>query len=118
MRLLPVTALVLLSLIFSVGGVAINGRADSANQSQTPVASVPAPDPLFDAKPIEKGCKQPEHHVVLIPASRFVAGDTVQLNTRGYNYAAPGEVAIDPTGHEKPSSDLPRAVPAPASPAR
>ena len=119
MRLLPVTALVLLSLTFSVGGVAIKGRADSANQSQTPVASTPAPDPLFDAKPVEKGCKQPERHVVRIPAGRFaVAGDTIQLNTRGYNYAAPGEIAIDPTGREKPSSELPRAVPAPASPAR
>jgi hypothetical protein len=110
MRLLPIAALVLTSLIFTVGGVAIIGRADSA--SQTSNASTPAA-PLFEAKPVETGCAQPQHHDVRIPANRFaIAGDTIQLNTRGYNYAAPGEIQIDPTGRTKPSEALPPAAPA------
>ena len=128
MRLFAIAALVLVSLAFTVGSVAIVGRADS--EDKTP--SAPAASPLFEAKPVENGCAQPQRHDVRIPASRFaVAGDTVQLNTRGYNYAAPGEVQMDPMGRSKPADLPPAAKPAgtarppmllppapPASPAR
>ena len=127
MRLSAIAALVLVSLAFTVGGVAIVGRADS--EDKTPSASPPAASPLFEAKPVENGCAQPQRHDVRIPASRFaVAGDSVPLNTRGYNYAAPGEIQMDPMGRSEPA-DLPAAAkPAgterppmllpPASPAR
>jgi hypothetical protein len=117
--MIPVAALVLASLVFSVGGVAFVGRADSETKTdgKTPSASNATPGPLFDAKPIEKGCEQPQRRDVRIPANRFaVAGDTIQLNTRGYNYAGPGEIQMDPTGRTPPG-ELPDMILPPAPPA-
>jgi hypothetical protein len=108
MRLLPTAALLALSLTFTVGGVAIVGRADPADQ--TPSAAPPAA-----AAPVIGQCKQPEHHEVRISPERFAkASDTIELNTRGYNYADPGLVQMDPTGRAKTGAgEVPPAAPSP-----
>jgi hypothetical protein len=114
MRLLPIAALVLVSLTFTVGGVAIVGRADSADQSKT--APTPASATPSAGQPLQTQCAQPERHDVRIPANRYaVPSDTITLNTRGYNYAGPGEIQMDPTGRTEPGQVLPPA-PQPAVP--
>lgn len=110
MRLLPTLALVVASLIFSVGGVAIVGRADSADQS--PKAAAPT---ASGASAEQTQCAAPVHHDVRIPAAR-VAGsaEVIVLNTRGYNYPVPGELQMDPTtGRAQPLPVTPGAKPAP-----
>jgi hypothetical protein len=110
MRLLPTLALVLASLAFTVGGVAIVGRADSTDASPK-APPVPA---ALGAVPAQTQCATPVHHDVRIPASRLKgATEVIVLNTRGYNYAAPGDLPMDPTtGRAAPVT--PDAKPAPA----
>jgi hypothetical protein len=121
----PVTALVLLSLAFTVGGVAIQGRADSENKGPNATDTT---SPLFQGKTVEQGCMEPQRHDVRIPANRFnVASDSIQLNTRGYNYPNPGDIVMDPVrgtpadlppGLKTAAPKAPATPPPPASPAR
>jgi hypothetical protein len=121
MRLLPIAALVLASLIFSVGGVAIVGRADSSaessGQSPAPAKAATAAQP---AQPQQ--CATPKPFDGRIQARHVaVANDSIPLNTRGYNYAYPGEIQMDPTGRTNPGdAQAPKAQPAtpPAAPAK
>jgi hypothetical protein len=114
MRLLPVAALVLASLVFSVGGVAIVGRADSPAQSPAqPAAQADA----SAAKPADPGqCAVPKPFDGHMRAVRVTPPKgTVTLNTRGYNYAFPGDLQMDPSGRTKPG-DPPAATAEPAAP--
>jgi len=133
MRALPVFALLAVSLALSVGGVAIVGRADATDQtplsaqSQTPNRSVvPRPsDP--SAQLTQRQCGTPRHFpssykgpMELRPGTAKKT-DFVQVNTRGYNYALPGEIQFDPLGHasaEKAARDAKDGAPVPAAPAR
>lgn len=106
MRLLPTAALLALSLTFTVGGVAIVGRADPADQ--TPAAAAASA-----TAPAQTQCQQPEHHDVRISGARFAkASDTIELNTHGYNYSDPGGIEMDPTGRTPPG-EVPPAAPSP-----
>ncbi|HTO71896.1 MAG TPA: hypothetical protein VMR31_18685 [Myxococcota bacterium] len=119
MRALPVYAAIALSLAFTVGGVAINGKADPP-LGRTPAATMssaaeqsPAALPLLE-QPQPKQCgvpippSRPPMHMQLKPGSS--KGQFVTLNTRGYNYALPGEIQFDPA----PAAE--RAPAPPASP--
>jgi hypothetical protein len=91
---LALATLVLGSLVFSVGGVAITGRADGANQSIAPTANASDPAPL-EAKPApqaQKDCHPPERHEVRAQVPKDDPSKTVVLNTRGYNYPMPNEL--------------------------
>jgi hypothetical protein len=97
MRTFLVAALVLASLFFSVGGVALSSRAGSTDQSLASGNQCAAPMPPADPR---------------ISAAQIVHNDDViELNTRGYNYAGPGEIQMDPT-RLVPSSAQPPASPA------
>jgi len=109
MRLLGISAIVLAATVFSVGGVAIVGRAgsDEAPAAQSVDATSGGMSLFQQANAHEPiGCKLPERHVVEIEPSRLAHGETVQLNTRGYNYADPGQIQLDPTGHT-PAGEIP-----------
>ncbi len=95
MQRLVAAALVLASLVFSVGGVALIGRADSAQSSES-----------------AGQCREPVRHDSRVTDATFPAdaGDTVVLNTRGYNYADPGMAQMDPM-------QQPAAAPSQQSPA-
>lgn len=108
-------ALVLGSLVFSVGGVAVVGLADGSGQPQAqaqapavtpPAAQTPAMPKLSTAAP--KECKPPQRlearTVPLKPSG------VVVINTRGYNYVRPGEYQPSPTSEPPPA---PPAAPAP-----
>jgi hypothetical protein len=106
MRLLAVLALVLASLVFSAGGVAVVGRADSSAQppGQSPVA--PPQGQVVDK------CA-PKHFEMHVDRTRLaLPNDAVPLNTRGYNYPDIGEAGMDPTGHTSGSDSQPPAAPA------
>lgn len=99
MRTFLVYALLAASLVFSVGGVAIVGRADSAQQSHAAAS-----------EPNGGQCALPVHADSRIPAALIpVDTDTVSLNTRGYNYADPGDVQMDPTRLAQPDDAVPAA---------
>lgn len=102
---MPIAALVLASLAFTVGGVAIVGRADSEGQT----TSSAAPAAPASAKPAAAQCTPPLRQAVLLsPKPRLsTASKVTTLNTRGYNYAAPGEIQMDPSG--KPEPEQPSA---------
>ncbi|HXZ84839.1 MAG TPA: hypothetical protein VEI82_05060 [Myxococcota bacterium] len=130
MRALPVFAALGLSLLFSVGGVAIVGRADAPGQ--TPIAGSPAvsqsiqpratdPSPQLD----QRQCGAPRHFpssykgpMELRPGTAKKS-DFIPVNTRGYNYALPGEVQFDPTGKARAQakSDAKSAPASPSAPA-
>jgi hypothetical protein len=132
MRALPVLALLGLSLVFSVGGVAIVGRADAPDK--TPVASQsPAPNQSVlpraaDPSPqlVQRQCGTPRHFpssykgpMELRPGTAKKT-DLVPVNTRGYNYALPGEIQFDPLGHGRAAQaakDASESAPVPAAPA-
>jgi len=109
MRLLPVAALVFASLIFSVGGVAVVGRADSSAQSSAQAPAQPAEQHECKVpKPFEGHAAQMHSQAARVAA----ASGVIPLNTRGYNYAYPGDVQMDPTGRTKPGDATPPAAPA------
>jgi hypothetical protein len=116
MRAGLVWALVLGSLVFSVGGVAVVGRADgpAEPQAQAPTPVTPS-DPQAPQLPristaAPKECKQPQRlearTVPLKPTT-----DVVVKNTRGYNYLTPGDFRPSPTS-EPPAAPAAPAVPA------
>jgi hypothetical protein len=116
MRAALVWALVLGSLVFSVGGVAVVGQADGTAQSQAqpqtqapvtpPAAQTPQMPKLSTAAP--KECKPPQRlEVRTLP--RPNPSHVQVFNTRGYNYVRPGEVQPSPT-----DDPVPPAAPAPA----
>jgi hypothetical protein len=114
MRLIPIFGLLLVSLTFTVGGVAIVGRADAAGdanqsrESSAPEAMTPAP-----ANPAQLQCEAPKPFVAApIPKRAVFASDTVTLNTRGYNYADPGMIQMDPTGRTNSGGAPDESVPA------
>ena len=141
MRALPVFALLGLSLAFTVGGVAIVGRADAPGQ--TPVADQsPAPNQsalpwgpnrsvaprVTDPSPqlAQRQCGTPRHFPssykgpMELRPNTAKKTDFVPLNTRGYNYALPGQIQFDPTGRiraEQAAKGAAPAAPAPAAPA-
>jgi len=102
-------SLVVLALVFSTGGVAIVGRADTSNVSK------PAdPKQLPPAKPLPDQCGPSDRtHRVLGARPRVKRENkpsTVVLNSKGYNYANQGEV------HPAPAAPATPAAPAPADP--
>jgi hypothetical protein len=125
MRALPVAALLAVSLVFSVGGVALRSRADAQNapdqsRDSSQAMSVLSSDPTPSAQTDIPQCKPrfPRHepmHIQPVASGK----DFVPLNTRGYNYALPGEMQYDPTGHpvEPRAPKSPASAPVPAAPA-
>ena len=112
MRALPVAAAVLLSLAFSVGGVAIVGRADSPAANPSPAVKSAQGDPAWvDSAPqLPKQCGAPRHNrpyhgPMELRPNTAAKNDAVPLNTRGYNYVLPGEVQFDPTGVARAQHD-------------
>lgn len=81
-------ALVVVSALFSTGGVAFQSSAD-AMQAQVQAAAVQAEEPAAAT------CKLPQpggvKQFVLHPKAK-TSGSVIQLNNRGYNYRR----AIDP----------------------
>jgi hypothetical protein len=122
MRALPVAAAVLLSLVFTVGGVAIVGRADSPAAGASPAVKSAQADPAWsDPSPtMPKQCGAPRYNrpyhgpIELLP-NTAAKNDTIPLNTRGYNYVLPGEVQFDPTGVARAQHDA-RTGAQPANP--
>ena len=108
MRLLPIAALVLASLVFSVGGVAIVGRADSS-------ADATGQSPAVTPQPQVVDKCAPKHFEVrpANPARMALPSDAVPLNTRGYNYANLGDTQMDPTGRHGDKDAQPPVAPAP-----
>ena len=98
MRALALTALVLGSLVFSVGGVAVTGRADDQGQTMAPAASDPRP------KTVKEECTPPKRFEVRANVSKVDSSDTVVLNTRGYNYPSPGEIRPQPPSRNETGS--------------
>lgn len=104
MRALTI-GLVLVSVVFSAGGVAVVGRADSKPAPQQSVAPAPqpsqsaAPDAMI-ARKLPGQCaplrttRQPklyrDQHQAAFPK------DAVPLNTRGYNYGDPDLAQLRP----------------------
>jgi hypothetical protein len=100
MRRVLSAALVLGSLVFTVGGVAVTGRAGSSAQQSQESSGI---------------CQEPVRSNFAITAESFPAdaGDTIVLNTRGYNYADPGMIQMDPIRRPTAApSDQPPASPA------
>ena len=99
MRHVLIALCIAASLLFSVGGVAMQGRAGDANAA--------APDQCRAPVPMRE---------MRIPAAAFPAdAEVIVLNTRGYNYAAPGEEQMDPTGRtplQPQRPPAPKAAPA------
>jgi len=133
MRALPVFALLGLSLAFTVGGVAIVGRADAPDQSPV-LSQSPAPNRsvvprVTDPSPqlAQRQCGTPRHFpssykgpMELRPGTAKKT-DFVPVNTRGYNYALPGQIQFDPTGRARAAQaakDAAPSAPVPAAPAR
>lgn len=96
-------ALVLVALVFTTGGVAVVGRADT-QQSAAPTQSVMPP-----AKKLPSQCSVPGP-MKATPSPKlyrnskkagFPAG-AIPLNTRGYNYGAPELPAPPPAAPAKP----------------
>ncbi|MFI5316269.1 MAG: hypothetical protein ACHQ6T_11255 [Myxococcota bacterium] len=111
MRLLPLAALVLASLVFSVGGVAIKGRADASGQT-SPQASQQSPAAPPQAQVINQCEPRKFRPVVGNPARLALPGDAIPLNTRGYNYPDIGELKIDPAARASAADSQPPAAPA------
>ena len=100
-------SLVVLSLVFSTGGVAVVGRADPSAVSR------PAdPKQLPPAKPLPDQCSTAPRNQRVLGArprvKREKRPETVVLNSRGYNYANQGEV------HPAPAEPMTPAAPADA----
>lgn len=99
-------SLVVLSLVFSTGGVAVVGHADSS------AVSKPAdPKQLPPAKPLPDQCGPTVRSGRVLGArprvKRESRPETVVLNSRGYNYANQGEM------HPAPAAPATPAAPAP-----
>ncbi|MGH2897302.1 MAG: hypothetical protein ACRDMZ_01400 [Solirubrobacteraceae bacterium] len=94
-----------LSLVFSTGGVAIIGRADS-----TAVSKPADPKQLPPAKALPDQCTGTPRSPRVLGARPRVKRDTkpetVVLNSQGYNYANMGE------SHPAPAVSEPPAAPA------
>jgi hypothetical protein len=104
---LALAGLILASLVFSVGGVAIVGHAGDANQSLAPAASAPEKDTttLAPATRAKQECTPPQRHEVRAQVPKDDPSHTVVLNTRGYNYEMPNELRpLAPSRKELPAS--------------
>ncbi|HTO51977.1 MAG TPA: hypothetical protein VMR50_01215 [Myxococcota bacterium] len=90
---LALAGLILGSLVFSVGGVAIVGHAGDANPPAAAAASAPEQSSQLpaDAK-AKQECTPPQRHEVRAHVPKDDPSHTVVLNTRGYNYPMPNEV--------------------------
>jgi len=107
MRALTI-GLVLLSVVFSAGGVAVVGRADSKTAPQQSVAPAPqpsqsaAPDPMIARKlPGQCAPLKPTRQPKLYRNQRQAQAaafpkDAIPLNTRGYNYGDPDLAQLRP----------------------
>jgi hypothetical protein len=100
-------ALVLVSLVFTTGGVAVVGRADTSTAPQQSVA--PAQSVLPPAKKLPDQCGTPTAMKAtpspkLNRSSRKAAfpSGAIPLNTRGYNYGAQELPAPPPAAPAKP----------------
>ncbi|HTO06657.1 MAG TPA: hypothetical protein VMR86_06325 [Myxococcota bacterium] len=118
MRAGLVLSLVLISLVFSVGGVAVVGQADSERSGAQAQVTPPAGDPthvpkLSTAPP--KECKPPQRlQTSTIPLKN--RSQTRVLNTHGFNYARPGELWPEAASTAKPAAAPPAAPPAAPAP--
>jgi hypothetical protein len=103
-------SLMALSLVFSTGGVAITGHADSAGTVKTPVTTSRS-----------VGAKSAEQCAVPNSANRHTAAtshkrkapldsgkNTIVLNTTGYNYSTDGQWKGSPIG--RPPQALPEGM--------
>ena len=85
MRAFLISALVLGSLAFSVGGVAVVVRADDADQTLVKPPAAQAAKPVQD-------CRPPQRLAVKAQTVPQDQDGVVVLNTKGYNYPRPGDV--------------------------
>ena len=114
-------SLVVVSLVFSTGGVAIMGRADSgadakpaANQTGSTPAKI-STQCSVPSKPRNSAATR-RKRTAQIDSGK----NTIVLNTSGYNYATEGQWQESPIGPPRGGADgaLPKSAgPSPAEPA-
>lgn len=114
-------SLVAISLVFSTGGVAIVGRADSGADAKPAAVQAAAP-----ATKISTQCSVPSRPRNSAATRRKRAAqidsgkNTIVLNTSGYNYATEGQWQESPIGPPRgaPDTALPKSTePSLAAPA-
>ena len=124
MRWLAPSLLVALSLVFSTGGVAVVGRADSTSPAKPPAQQSGEPvQAMNPAAQLPTECAVPTRpsRTTVVPSTLGKPGGgprSIVLNTSGYNYPIEGQWRPEPVGRPQgvPDGVLPRDEPAPAAP--